>query len=103
MLVLASNIATTLMTITLKLQSMRLIHFGANPLSLSVLSVLSRYAALYDHNAVYLSDFDYLVRRYHGDSINFLAVWNEQIHEQAYGYSVANINKLFIAVQAKTA
>mgnify|MGYP000845445849 FL=1 len=74
---------------------------GANPLSLSVLSVLSRYAALYDHNAVYLSDFDYLVRRYHGDSINFLAVWNEQIHEQAYGYSVANINKLFIAVQAK--
>ena len=63
--------------------------------------MLSRYAALYDHNAVYLSDFDYLVRRYHGDSINFLAVWNEQIHEQTYGYSVANINKLFIAVQAK--
>jgi hypothetical protein len=52
---------------------------GANPLSLSVLAQLSKYNALYDHSAVYLSDFDFLIRRYHGDSVNFLAVWNEQI------------------------
>jgi hypothetical protein len=76
---------------------------GANPLSLSVLAQLSKYNALYDHSAVYLSDFDFLIRRYHGDSVNFLAVWNEQIEEQLRPASVANINKLFIAVQAKNA
>lgn len=76
---------------------------GSNPLSLPVLRLLSRYNALYDHNAVYLSDFDFLIRRYHGDSINFLSVWNEQVEEQVRGYSVANINKLFISVQAKDA
>jgi len=76
---------------------------GANPLSLSVLAQLSKYNALYDHSAVYLSDFDFLIRRYHGDSVNFLAVWNEQIEEQVRPASVANINKLFIAVQAKNA
>lgn len=74
---------------------------GSNPLSLETLSLLSKYNALYDHNAVYLSDFDYLVRRYHGDRVNFLAIWNEQIEEQVRGANVANINKLFIAVQAK--
>lgn len=76
---------------------------GNNPLSLSVLAQLSKYNALYDHSAVYLSDFDFLIRRYHGDSVNFLAVWNEQIEEQVRPASVANINKLFIAVQAKNA
>lgn len=76
---------------------------GANPLSLSVLAQLSKYNALYDHSAVYLSDFDFLIRRYHGDSVNFLAVWNEQIEEQVRPAGVANINKLFIAVQAKNA
>jgi len=70
---------------------------------LSVLAQLSKYNALYDHSAVYLSDFDFLIRRYHGDSVNFLAVWNEQIEEQVRPASVANINKLFIAVQAKNA
>ena len=78
-------------------------YLGANPLSLSVLAQLSKYNALYDHSAVYLSDFDFLIRRYHGDSVNFLAVWNEQIEEQVRPASVANINKLFIAVQAKNA
>lgn len=75
---------------------------GSNPLSLSVLAQLSKYNALYDHGAVYLSDFDFLIRRYHGDSVNFLAVWNEQLQERVRGYDVTNINKLFIAVQAKS-
>jgi hypothetical protein len=85
----------------LKIVSTGVNSLGSNPLSLPVLRLLSRYNALYDHDAVYLSDFDFLIRRYHGDSINFLAVWNEQVHEQFHGYSAANINKLFIAVQAK--
>lgn len=88
---------------TLKIVSTGVKSLGSNPLSLPVLRLLSRYNALYDHDAVYLSDFDFLIRRYHGDSINFLAVWNEQVHEQVHGYSAANINKLFIAVQAKDA
>lgn len=88
---------------TLKIVATGVNSLGSHPLSLSVLRLLSRYNALYDHNAVYLSDFDFLIRRYHGDSINFLAVWNEQLHEQVHGYDVANINKLFIAVQAKDA
>jgi len=87
----------------LKIVSTGVNSLGSNPLSLPVLRLLSRYNALYDHDAVYLSDFDFLIRRYHGDSINFLAVWNEQVHEQVHGYSAANINKLFIAVQAKDA
>ncbi len=74
---------------------------GSNPLSLSVLRVLARYSALYDHHAVYLSDFDFLIRRYHGDDVRFLAVWNEQIEESVRPPTVANINKLFIAIQAK--
>jgi hypothetical protein len=87
----------------LKIVSTGVNSLGSNPLSLPVLRLLSRYNALYDHNAVYLSDFDFLIRRYHGDSVNFLAIWNEQIHEVFHGYNVANINKLFIAVQAKNA
>jgi len=87
----------------LKIVSTGISSLGSNPLSLPVLRLLSRYNALYDHNAVYLSDFDFLIRRYHGDSVNFLAIWNEQIHEASHGYDVANINKLFIAVQAKNA
>lgn len=74
---------------------------GSNPPDLETLALLSKYSALYDHNAVYLSDFDYLVRRYHGHRVKFLAVWNEQIEEQARGANSSNINKLFIAVQAK--
>jgi len=78
---------------TLKVIATGINALGSNPLSLSVLRLLSRYNALYDHNAVYLSDFDFLIRRYHGDSINFLAVWNEQLHEQVHGYDVVNIKR----------
>jgi len=86
----------------LKIVTMGINALGSNPLSLSVLAQLSKYNALYDHGAVYLSDFDFLIRRYHGDSVNFLAVWNEQLQERVRGYDVTNINKLFIAVQAKS-
>lgn len=85
----------------LKIVTTAIDSLGSNPLSLAVLRLLSKYNALYDHNAVYLSDFDFLIRRYHGDGINFLAVWNEQVEEVARPPTVANINKLFIAVQAK--
>jgi hypothetical protein len=69
---------------------------GAAPPSMSDLRVMSRYPSIYDHNAVYLGEFDFLVRRYL-TGIRFLSVWNEQIEEAARGASVNNINRLFVS------
>jgi len=57
---------------------------------------LARYPSVYDDNAVFLGEFDYLVRRQF-QSLQFLSVWNEAMEEQVRGASVDNINALFIA------
>lgn len=80
--------------ITIKLD--RVLDQGQAPLSLETLRQIARYPALYDHNAVYLGNFDFLLRRYL-TPIEFLNVWNEQIEEKARGPSVENINTLFVA------
>lgn len=69
---------------------------GANPPTMADMRVMARYPALYDHNAVYLGEFDFLIRRYLSD-IRFLSVWNEQIEESARGAHVSHINKLFVS------
>lgn len=69
---------------------------GASPLSIADLRVMSRYPSIYDHNAVYLGEFDFLLRRYM-TGIRFLSVWNEQVEEAARGANVNNINRLFVA------
>lgn len=69
---------------------------GADPSSVADLRVMARYPAIYDHDAVFLGNFDFLLRRYLSP-IRFLSVWNEQIEEAARGANVANINKLFVA------
>lgn len=69
---------------------------GADHLSIEDLRMMARYPAIYDHNAVYLGEFDFLLRRYISP-LNFLSVWNEQIEESVRGPSVSNINKLFVA------
>jgi hypothetical protein len=69
---------------------------GAAPPSMADLRVMSRYPSIYDHNAVYLGEFDFLLRRYL-TGIRFLSVWNEQIEEDARGASVNNINHLFVS------
>nr|WP_319566277.1 hypothetical protein [uncultured Rhodoferax sp.] len=69
---------------------------GAAPPSMADLRVMSRYPSIYDHNAVYLGEFDFLLRRYL-TGIRFLSVWNEQIEEAARGASVNNINRLFVS------
>lgn len=71
---------------------------GAAPPKLDVLRMLARYPALHDANAVYLSNFDFLLRR-HIAGIEFLSVWNEQTEEAVRGANVANINKLFVAIR----
>lgn len=69
---------------------------GENPISTSVLADLARYPSVYESSAVYLGEFDFLVRRNH-PTLQFLSVWNEVTEEAARGASVDNINTLFVA------
>lgn len=69
---------------------------GAAPPTPADLRVMARYPAIYDHNAVYLGEFDFLLRRYL-TGIQFLSVWNEQIEEEFRGASLDNINRLFVS------
>lgn len=69
---------------------------GAPPPDNDLLRVLARYPALHDENAVYLSNFDFLLRKKLG-GVSFLSVWNEQVEEAVRGASVANINNLFVS------
>lgn len=68
---------------------------GANPPNMEELRVMSRYPAIYDHNAVYLGEFDELLRRY--ITPRFLSVWNEQIEESVRGPNKDSINTLFVS------
>ena len=69
---------------------------GADQLSAQDLRLMARYPSIYDHNAVYLGEFDLLLRRYISP-VTFLSVWNEQIEEAARGPNVLNMNTLFVA------
>ena len=69
---------------------------GADAPTTAELRVISRYPALYDHNAVYLGEFQVLLRRYL-TGVRFLSVWNEQVEEHVRGASVDNINTLFVS------
>lgn len=72
------------------------INKGESPPTMSVLRDLIKYPSVYDHNAVYLGEFDFLVRRSYPNAY-FLSIWNENIEEAARGASVNNINTLFVA------
>lgn len=69
---------------------------GSNPLDIVALREFAQYPSTYDSSAVYLGNFDFLIRR-NVFPLRFLSVWNEQIEEAARGPSVGNINKLFVA------
>ena len=69
---------------------------GANPMDIVTLRDFARYPAVYDVDAVFLGEFDYLVRRSYSDA-QFLSVWNETFEEGARGANIANINRLFVA------
>ncbi|MCZ0926430.1 hypothetical protein L0636_00825 [Halomonas janggokensis] len=69
---------------------------GENPPSMRALRELAKYPSVYNHNAVFLGEFDFLVRR-HFPSLQFLSVWNEGVEERHRGMSVDNINALFVA------
>jgi len=74
-----------------------LVFKGQNPPDMATLRDLIKYPSVYDHNAVYLGEFDFVVRRAYPD-VKFLSVWNESIEEMVRGADVDNINTLFVAV-----
>lgn len=69
---------------------------GQDPISMDVLRTLARYPSVYNANAVYLGEFDFLIRRKF-PALRFLSVWNEGLEERVRGPSLDNINTLFIA------
>jgi hypothetical protein len=75
---------------------------GGDPPSMAVLRMLSRYPALYDGNAVFLGNFDFLLRRRIGSALQFLSIWNEQIEETVRTPSLLNMNTLFVSYSIPT-
>lgn len=71
---------------------------GADPMDIATLREVTSYPSLYDASAVYLGNFDFLLRR-HLSPFRFLAVWNEQLEEKVRSASVDNINCLFVAAK----
>jgi hypothetical protein len=80
----------------IEMQMDALLVAGQNPMPMSALRDLARYPSVYDSNAVFLGEFDFLVRR-NFPTLQFLSVWNESAEEQARGPSIENINTLFVA------
>jgi hypothetical protein len=70
---------------------------GQSPPDMATIRDMTKYPSVYDHNAVFLGEFEFLVRRHYSNT-KFLSVWNEFIEETARGASVDNINTLFVAV-----
>lgn len=69
---------------------------GADPVDMDTLRELAQYPSAYDSSAVYLGNFDFLVRR-NIQPMRFLSIWNEQIEERVRAPSIQNINRLFIS------
>lgn len=80
-----------------ELAMLELVQRGENPVDVSTLKELARYPSTYSNNAVFLGNFDYLVRSGF-PSLQFGSVWNEAHEELVRGADVKNINALFVAV-----
>ncbi|MDH1403747.1 hypothetical protein [Pseudomonas sp. GD03730] len=69
---------------------------GADPMDINTMREIGSYPAIYGDSAVYLSNFDYLVRK-RVAPVRFLSVWNEAREEAVRGGSYENINSIFVA------
>jgi len=69
---------------------------GQDPLPMDILRELAKYPSIYNHNAVFLGEFDFLVRS-NFPALRFLSVWNESIEERVRGPKLENVNTLFVA------
>lgn len=79
-----------------KITLSRVVEAGVNPVDMATLRQLVQYPSVYDDNAVYLGEFDLLLRAKF-PQLAFLNVWNEAKEEQVRGANVDNINTLFVA------
>lgn len=84
----------------IKFEENGLVRLGANPLSIDQMRLLASYPT-HDDNAVFLGNFEFLVRKHFMARSHFISVWNESIHESHYGANIANINHLFVCVKPK--
>lgn len=84
----------------LKFTSGGLIRTGTDPLSIEQLRLLSSYPT-HDQSAVFLSDFDYVVRKAFMSRCNYLTVWNEAVQDRYYSATLDDINHLQLAFSAK--
>ena len=71
---------------------------GSDPMDMTDLRELCRYPSTYDDSAVFLGEFDRVVRK-KITNLQFLSIWNEQVEEQARGPHINNINALFVAFE----
>ena len=82
---------------TLEFEVIEITYPGDNPMSEEAKAQLAKYPALYDSSAVYLGEFEAMVRR-KMPNLQFLSIWNEMRHEEATGTrDVKNVNCLFVA------
>lgn len=81
-----------------KLTLEQVLAAGSNPMDIATMREIANYPSIYDNSAVFLNNFDFLVRR-NLSPIDFLAVWNEFVEEGVRGSNVDNINTLFVAAQ----
>lgn len=86
--------------IQLKFQNNGLVRAGADPLGLDQLSLLASYPT-YDKNAVFLSNFDYVVRNKFMARCHYLTVWNEAVQEKYYTVTLDDINHLNFCFEPK--
>ena len=86
--------------IQLKFKENGLVRSGADPLSIDQLSLLSSYPT-HDKNAVFLSDFDYSVRKAFMSRCSYLTVWNEAMQDKYYTASLDDINHLNVCFEPK--
>lgn len=73
-------------------------QLGEAPMSIPTMREICSFPGIYSENAVYLSNFGFLVRKKLGE-VTFLNVWNELKEESVRPAGVENINKLYVAVR----
>lgn len=86
---------------SLDLVSGDVVSKGEDPISQDTLRELARYPSTYTDNAVFLGEFDFLVRKEY-PSLQFCSVWNEAHEELVRGPKLKNINAQFVAVFSAT-
>ncbi|MGP9511066.1 hypothetical protein ACT3RN_00540 [Psychrobacter sp. AOP5-GZ1-6] len=79
-----------------------MVRAGANPLTINQLRLLASFPSMYDRNAVFMGNFTFLVMQHFMNRFDYMAIWNETIHERYYGVNVSNINHLNLTVVAKS-